>query len=207
MYDDIPSRYRDIIAYYHELIEYREHFCYTVITPLLVDEAVRRIGMHEKSLLPAEGHDTLAEEGCLLIGQAGQAVVTFDEAGVGRFLRGGDALARGCDYGIVQWDFYNLMFAYVRRDGGGGSWDEESRADEEAGEGMVEALRQGPLAEYADLFHRYLRAEEADDEEGADPTYLRAVMLTVLELETGVRLDARIIGDLPHALHVPYDLR
>ncbi|MEU4537068.1 hypothetical protein AB0G15_19580 [Streptosporangium sp. NPDC023825] len=207
MYDDVSARYRDVVSYYRELIEYREHFCYTVTTPLAIGEAVRRIGMQEGDLLSAEGHDTLAEEGCLLIGQVGQAVVTFDEAGVGRFLRGEAALAGGCDYGIVQWDSYNLMFGYVRRDGGGGSWDEELRDDEESGEDMVAALRRGPLTKYADLFQRYLLAEEADDEEGEDPTYLQAVMLTVLELETGVRLDARIIGDLPYALHVPPSLR
>ncbi|MGC5010731.1 hypothetical protein ACLQ2R_08210 [Streptosporangium sp. DT93] len=206
MHDEIPLRYREIISYYCELVEYREHFCYTVTMPLLVDEAVHRIGMHGKDLLPADGHDTLAEEGCLLIGQSGQAVVTFDEAGVGRFLRGEVALAEGCDHGVVQWDSCNLMFSYVRRDGSGGSWDEEARDDREEGEVMVAALRQGPLAEYADLFHRYVQADEADDEE-ADPVYLQAVMLTVLELETGVRLDGRIVDDLPCVLHVPPSLR
>ncbi|MGW4420871.1 hypothetical protein [Streptosporangium sp. NPDC004631] len=205
MCDDISMRYRSIVLRYRGMIEDREHFCYTVTTPLTLDEALRRIGVERRDLVPADGVDTLAEEGHLLIGQYGQAVVTFDEAGVGRFLRG-EALARGCDRWVVQWDFYNLMFSYSSRDGGG-SWDEELCDDERSSEKMVEALREGPLAEYADLFHRYVEMERGDVDEEADPAYLQAVMLTVLELRTGVRLDDGLIDGLPCAVRVPQSLR
>lgn len=117
-----------------------------------------------------------------------------------------EALAKGCERGVVQWDFYNLMFSYSSRDGGGG-WDEESRDDERSSEEMVAALREGPLAEYADLFHRYVEMERGDVDEEADPAYLQAVMLTVLELRTGVRLDDGLIESLPYSVRVPQSLR
>ncbi|MEV4111950.1 hypothetical protein [Nonomuraea sp. NPDC049695] len=205
MYDDVPQRYRDPLRRYHELIEYREHFCYTVTTPLTLNEAVRRIGMREADLVPAPERETLAEEGCLLIGQVGPAVVTFDEVGVGRFMRNAHALGNGCDYGIAQWDYYNRAFAYIRRDGSGGSWDEERRDTEESSEELIAGWQEGALAEYAVLFQRYLQEDEADGE-GGDPVYLEAVMLTILELETGVRLDDELIDSLPYALHLPSTL-
>lgn len=203
VYEDTPPHYRDILRRHYELVAYREHFCYSVVTPLTLGEAVRRIGMEEKDLLPAEGHDTLAEDGCLLIGQVGPAVVTFGESGTGRFLRTTSALAKGCDYGIAQWDYYNLMFAYRGRDGGGGYWDQELEDTTDP----VAALRAGSLAKYADLFARYVEAYDADEDDAVDPVvYLQAVMLTVLELETGVRIDDRLVDGLPHALHIPENL-
>ncbi|MET8156637.1 hypothetical protein ABZT47_09705 [Sphaerisporangium sp. NPDC005289] len=202
MYDAIPQPYRDPLRRNHKLIDYIEHFCYTVTTPLTVDEAVRRIGMRRADLVPAPGRETLGEDGCLLIGQVGPAVVTYDEVGAARFMPNAHALGNGCDHGIAQWDFYNLAFAYIRSDGSGGSWDEERRGHEESSEELIAGWRAGPLASYADLFHRYLQDEEAH-EEGGDPVYLRAVMLTILELETGVRLDDELIDSLPYALHLP----
>ncbi|WP_433351508.1 hypothetical protein ACQP25_00385 [Microtetraspora malaysiensis] len=203
MYKDLPPRYRDILRRYYELIDGYEFFCYSVTTPLTLSEAVRRIGMEEKDLLPSKGHGTLAEHGCLLIGQVGPAVVTFDATGTGRFLRTTDTLAKGCDYGVVQWDDYNLVFDYIGRDGGGGGWDDELEMAE-----SVAALRDGSLAEYADLFARFVEAYEASEEDEVDPVvYLQALMLTVLELETGVRVDDQVIDGLSYALHIPANLR
>ncbi|MEV0196557.1 hypothetical protein [Nonomuraea sp. NPDC050691] len=207
MDEDIPLRCRDILRRHYAFIEYREFFCCRVITPLTPGEAIRRIGMRENDLLPAAGHDTSAEEGCLLIGQVGPAVVTFDQNGTGRFLRNAEALTKGCDHGMAHWDFYNLTFAYRCRDGSGGGWDGESRDLEEMPD-PVAALRAGPLAPYAGLFARAVEMFDAGEDDDVDPVvYLQAVMLTVLELETGVRVDDGLIDGLPHAVHVPASLR
>ncbi|MBN6057255.1 hypothetical protein JYK22_35355, partial [Nonomuraea sp. RK-328] len=143
MYEDIPPRYRDILRHHYVFVEHREFFCCRVITPLTLGEAVRRIGMEEKDLLPAEGHDTWAEAGCLLIGQVGPAVVTFDYTGTGRFLRNADVLTKGCDHGMAQWDFHDLTFGYSCRDGGGAGWDEGLRGSDEVADPVAE-LRAGP---------------------------------------------------------------
>jgi hypothetical protein len=82
----------------------------------------------------------------------------------------------------VQWDFYNLMFSYVRRDGSGGYWDEEQRENGVSSKDMINWLRLGPLAPYADLFQRYLATTKADSTEEDGVVFLRAVMLSVVEL-------------------------
>ncbi|WP_433413672.1 hypothetical protein ACQP1V_31795 [Microtetraspora malaysiensis] len=205
MRSESSSVHRAVAQIYQELVEAREHFCYTITMPILLAEAVRCIGMHEADLLPAAGHDTLEEEGCLLIGQVGPTVVTFDEAGIGRFLRGDAALAKGRHRGVVQWDFYDKMFSYIDPSGNGGSWDEDVRVRDKSID-MIGLLRDSSLSAYAGLFESGLWAEEADDAEAGAP-YLETVMLAVLESETGLRFDEHVIDSLPYALHIPENLR
>ncbi|MEU0517139.1 hypothetical protein [Streptosporangium sp. NPDC006007] len=48
--------------------------------------------------------------------------------------------------------------------------------------------------------------ERGDVDEEADPAYLQAGVLTVLELRTGVRLDDGLIESLPCPVCVPQSL-
>ncbi|GII96396.1 hypothetical protein [Sinosporangium siamense] len=74
----------------------------------------------------------------------------------------------------------------------------------------MDSIRRGSFSGYADLSQRYADAEVSEDDmdesfdEGVygDPTYLKAVFMAVPEFETGVRVDAALLDNLPYALHL-----
>ncbi|GAA1718400.1 hypothetical protein [Nonomuraea bangladeshensis] len=215
MFDALPAPLRAIMARYNSFLGgHQEMFCYTVTTPLRLDEALQRMGLQAGDLQPRAEHDLLDHDGCVFIDQVEDAVVTWDWQSVaGLYLRTDDALRRGVTRAIAQWDFYNLDFSFSSPAGPGFGWSEAYLFEsDDAAESIREAATpfEGPYARYRPLFDPYLREvdDHLDDDDGeADPAYLMAAILTAFELETRIRLDEELLRSLRYSIHMPPHLR
>ncbi|MEV4548118.1 hypothetical protein [Nonomuraea wenchangensis] len=215
MFAALPAPLRAIMTRYNSFLGgYQEMLCYTVTTPLRLDEALQRMGVRAGDLQPKAEHDLLDHDGCIFIDQVGDAVVTWDWQSVaGIYLRTDEALRRGVTRAVAQWDSYNLDFSFSPPTGPGFGWSEAYLFEsDDAVASIREAATpfEGPYACHRPLFAPYLREvlDHLDDDDGeADPAYLVAAILTSFELETRIRLDEELLRSLRYAIHVPPHLR
>ncbi|MGP3913808.1 hypothetical protein [Nonomuraea sp. 10N515B] len=186
MFDEIVARYRDLL---NDL----DTFAYTVTLPdsgtLLIEDAVRRLGFDPLTL---KGYEDRHIPGSLHLYQVDPGIVTLDWTNPGEERQ--EISNRLSGVGFRHWyvsvDIEGNTSMYVRYGEIEGDLDHPGPIDIPFDQ---RSERLGPLSGYRELLAAGYDSEVAEAE-----IDITAACLTVVELESGVRLDNELM-DTPHA--------